>query len=291
MKTFHTFLLIGLLVVVLTACTQASTAEEAAVSVAGDEIILATTTSTYDSGLLDAIIPVFEAQSGYIVKIVAVGTGKALTMGQEGNADLLLVHAPPAEIEFMNAGYGSERFLVMHNDFVFVGPQDDPAGIRGMESPLDVLERIAESQSAFITRGDDSGTNKKELAFWVEARITPAGDWYLESGQGMGATLRIASEKSAYTLTDRSTYLSQKDILALQILVEGHESLLNVYHVLIVNPELWQNTNLEGAQALAAFFVSEEGQDMIGEFGIDIYGQPLFFPDADKTDADLGLEP
>jgi len=160
-----------------------------------------------------------------------------------------------------------------------------------LESPLDTLTQIAENESIFVTRGDDSGTNKKELTFWKDAEITPDGDWYIESGQGMGATLRIASEKDAYTLTDRSTFLAQQDILTSEILVEGHESLLNVYHVMIVNPDLWENTNLEGAQALAAFFVSKEGQTMIGEFGIDTYGQPLFFPDADKTDADLGLDP
>ncbi|MBC8505702.1 MAG: substrate-binding domain-containing protein [Anaerolineales bacterium] len=290
MKSLRKFVWVGILVILLTACAQSKSIAES-VSPPSAEIILATTTSTYDSGLLDAIIPVFEQQSGYTVKIVAVGTGKALAMGREGNADLLLVHAPPAEKEFMDEGFGSERFLVMHNDFVFVGPATDPAEIKGMESPLDVLTQIAETESFFITRGDDSGTNKKELAFWGDTGITPEGDWYLESGQGMGATLRIASEKNAYTLTDRSTYLAQQNILASEILVEGHESLLNVYHVMIVNPELWENTNLVGAQTLAAFIVSEEGQKMIGEFGIDIYGQPLFFPDADKTDADLGLEP
>jgi len=290
MKSLRTVVLMGILAVLLAACIQGAVSEEVAAQT-GNEIILATPTSTYDSGLLDAIIPVFEEQSGYTVKIVAVGTGKALTMGREGNADLLLVHAPPAEKEFMDESFGSERYLVMHNDFVFVGPAGDPAGIKGLDSPLDVLVKISETESPFVTRGDDSGTNKKELAFWAETGITPEGDWYLESGQGMGATLRIASEKNAYTLTDRSTYLSQKDILGLEILVEGHETLLNVYHVMIVNPELWENTNLDGALALAAFFVSDEGQKMIGEFGIDTYGQPLFFPDADKTDADLGLEP
>jgi len=278
------------LVILLVACAQ-TPAVDGRRSQTETEIILATTTSTYDSGLLDAIVPIFEEQSGYTVKIVAVGTGKALAMGREGNADLLLVHAPPAEIEFMNDGYGSQRFLVMHNDFVFVGPVDDPAGIKGLESPIDVLTQIAEREALFVTRGDDSGTHKKELAFWGDTGITPEGDWYIESGQGMGATLRIASEKDAYTLTDRSTYLSQSEILASEILVEGHESLLNVYHVMIVNPGLWEVVNLEGAQALAAFFISPEGQELIGEFGVDIYGQPLFLLDADKTDADLGLEP
>lgn len=290
MKSFRILILMVFLVILLVACAQ-TPAVDGRGSQTGAEIILATTTSTYDSGLLDGIIPIFEERSGYTVKIVAVGTGKALTMGREGNADLLLVHAPPAEKEFMDEGYGSQRFLVMHNDFVFVGPADDPAGIKGLESPIDVLTQIAEREALFVTRGDDSGTHKKELAFWGDTGITPEGDWYIESGQGMGATLRIASEKDAYTLTDRSTYLSQSEILASEILVEGHESLLNVYHVMIVNPGLWEVVNLEGAQALAAFFISPEGQELIGEFGVDIYGQPLFLPDADKTDADLGLEP
>jgi tungstate transport system substrate-binding protein len=254
------------------------------------ELILATTTSTYDSGLLDTIIPVFEEQSGYTVKIVAVGTGAALTMGREGNADVLLVHAPASEVEFMNDGYGSERYLVMHNDFVIVGPTEDPAEIRGVESPGEALVLIADSGSTFASRGDDSGTHKKELSLWKGVGVEPGGEWYLETGQGMGNTLRVTSEKNAYTLTDRATYLAQKDILSLDILVEGDASLLNVYHVMIVNPELWENVNLEGAEALAEFLISSAGQEMIGEYGIEQYGQPLFFPDADKTDADLGLD-
>lgn len=254
------------------------------------EIILATTTSTYDSGLLDAIIPVFEEQSGYTVKIVAVGTGAALTMGREGNADVLLVHAPAAELEFMAGGFGSQRDLVMHNDFVIVGPADDPAGIAGISSPDEALAAIAQAGASFASRGDDSGTHKKELALWQGAGVIPGGEWYLETGQGMGDTLRVASEKGAYTMTDRSTYLAQREILALDILVEGDASLLNVYHVMIVNPDKWENVNLAGAEALAAFFIAPDGQSMIADFGVDKFGQPLFFPDAHKTDADLGLD-
>lgn len=268
------------LALVLTACNQTG----------NTEIILATTTSTYDSGLLDAIMSKFEEQSGYTVKIIAVGTGAALTMGREGNADILLVHAPPSEVEFMDGGFGSERYLVMHNDFVLVGSPDDPAGILGLESPNDALSSIAESGALFISRGDDSGTHKKELSLWNGINNPPGGEWYLESGQGMGSTLRLASEKGAYTLTDRATYLAQKDILSLDIFVGGDSSLLNVYHVMIVNPDMWEVVNLEGAQALAEFFVSSEGQDMIAEYGVDKFGQPLFFPDADKTDADFGLD-
>ncbi len=253
------------------------------------EIILATTTSTYDSGLLDALIPVFEEQSGYIVKIISVGTGKALTMGEEGNADLLLVHAPSAEMEFMNGGYGVERQLIMHNDFVIVGPSADPAGIGGSTAVPDVFTKIASSKSPFATRGDDSGTHKKERLYWQTAEITPAGEWYFETGQGMGATLQIASEKSAYTLTDRATFLSLRDVLSLEILVEGDASLLNVYHTMIVNPDRWPAINLIGAQDLTSFLISDDAQAIIAEFGIEEYGQPLFFPDADKTDADFGL--
>jgi tungstate transport system substrate-binding protein len=253
-------------------------------------MILATTTSTQDSGLLDELIPVFEQDSGYQVKVIAVGTGKALTMGREGNADVLLVHAPAAEKEFMEGGYGEERFLIMHNDFVIVGPTDDPAGIKGMDDPIAAMQQIADTESFWISRGDDSGTNKKEIAFWEQTGIMPEGAWFLESGQGMGATLKIASEKDAYTLTDRATYLFLKENLFSEILVEGHQSLLNVYHVMTVNPEMWDHVNHEGAKALAAFLISDETQDMIREYGVDQFGQPLFFPDADKTDADLGLE-
>ncbi len=270
------------LAIILAACSAANPANT--------ELILATTTSTYDSGLLEAIIPVFEEQSGYTVKIVAVGTGAALTMGREGNADILLVHAPSAELEFMNGGFGSRRDLVMHNDFVIVGPTDDPAGISGITAPSEALAAIAESAAVFASRGDDSGTHKKELFLWKNASISPGSEWYIETGQGMGDTLRVASEKGAYSLTDRSTYLAQRNILALDILLEGDASLLNVYHVMIVNPEKWKNVNLAGAEALAEFFISPEAQEMIGEFGVEKFGQPLFFPDADKTDADLGLD-
>ena len=255
------------------------------------EIILATTTSTYDSGLLDELVPVFERESGYVVKIVSVGTGKALTMGQEGNADVLLVHAPDAEAEFINKGYGIERTLVMHNDFVFVGSIDDPAGIKELPAPSDVLKAIAEVQAFFASRGDDSGTHKKELAFWDLTGITPEGDWYLETGQGMGSTLQIAAEKGAYSLTDRATFLSLQDVLNLVILVEGDPTLLNIYHAMIVNPDRWPSINLEGAQAFVNFLVSPQGQAIIENFGVDLYGQPLFVPDAGKTDLDSNLEP
>lgn len=257
---------------------------------AAKEIILATTTSTQDSGLLDVLIPIFEGRSGYTVKTVAVGTGQALKMGEDGNADVLLVHAPSAEKELMKGGFGVERLLVMHNDFVIVGPADDPAGIKGDVSAVEALVKIASAAAAFVSRGDDSGTHKAELALWKSGEIDPQGDWYIESGQGMAATLKIAGEKAAYTLTDRATYLATREGLGLEILVEGDPVLLNVYHVITVNPEKWPKVNNTGATAFAQFLIDGETQKVIGEFGVDKYGQPLFFPDADKTDADLGFE-
>lgn len=254
-------------------------------------IILATTTSTQDSGLLDVLVPMFQEKTGYTVQTVAVGSGAALKMGEEGNADVLLVHAPAAEKTLMEAGWGKDRFLVMHNDFVIVGPAQDPAGIQAAATTLEAFKSIADSGSEFITRGDDSGTHKMELSLWEKTEVDPSGQaWYTDSGQGMGATLTIASEKQAYTLTDRATYLANKDNLELEILFEGDAALLNVYHVITVNPEKWPKSNYEGAMAFSEFMIAPETQTVIGEFGTDTFGQPLFFPDADKTDADLGLE-
>lgn len=256
---------------------------------ANPNLILATTTSTQDSGLLDVLIPLFEAESGYTIQIVAVGSGQAMTMGQEGNADVLLVHAPAAEVTFMEGGYGQDRALVMHNDFVIVGPATDPAGIQGL-AVVEALKAISAGSAEFISRGDDSGTHKAELALWKKAAFEPNSQaWYLESGQGMGATLTIASEKGAYTLTDRATYLANQGNLQLEVLVEGDHALLNVYHVITVNPEKWAAVNYDGALAFLSFMIAPATQEIIGKFGVDKYGQPLFHPDADKTDADLGL--
>lgn len=250
-------------------------------------VILATTTSTYDSGLLDELVPIFEEETGYFVKVIAVGTGQALKLGERGDADVLLVHAPEAELVLVENGSAIDRRLIMHNDFVLVGPLTNPAGIREFDSPVDALQRISESESLFISRGDDSGTHKKEIAIWQSGDMTPQGDWYLEAGQGMGATLRIASEKKGYTLTDRATYLALKDTLDLEILLDGDASLLNLYHVMSVNPRNWPNVNAHGARAWSDFLMSKEGQELIGEFGIDRYGQPLFFPDANVEEAEL----
>lgn len=253
------------------------------------QLILATTSSTQDSGLLDLLIPLFEQQTGFTVQTVAVGSGQAMTMGQEGNADVLLVHSPAAEKTFMADGWGSERLLVMHNDFILVGPETDPAGVKTAASIVDAFTKIATAKAPFITRGDGSGTNTKEIAIWKKTGITPAGDWFINTGQGMGASLTIASEKGAYILTDRATYLANKDSYKLVILYEGDNNMLNVYHVIVVNPEKWPKVNNDGAKTFANWITSPAIQTVIGEFGKDKYGAPLFTPDATKTDADLGL--
>lgn len=275
------------------ACASAATPTAApateAAAPASPNLILATTTSTQDSGLLDVLVPMFEQQSGYTVKTVAVGTGEALKMGEEGNADVLLVHAPSSEVSFMDGGNGKDRFLVMHNDFIIVGPADDPARIKDL-GPKEAFESIHKAGASFVSRGDDSGTHKKELSFWEKAALGPKGQaWYIETGQGMGASLTVASEKGAYILTDRATYLANKSNLQLEILLEGNKALLNVYHVITVNPAKWPKVNYEGALAFSNFLTDPATQAVIGQFGVDKFGEPLFYPDADKTDADLGL--
>lgn len=246
------------------------------------DLILATTTSTVDSGLLDVLNPVFEKKTGYRVKTISVGTGQALAMGEKGEADVLLTHAPASEKKLVDSGSVINYKRVMYNDFVIVGPANDPAGIRGKPSP-EALKAIAAKGAVFISRGDDSGTHKKELSVWKKAEVTPAGNnWYLESGQGMGATLRMASEKEGYTITDRGTYLAQKMSLKLNILSEGDKDLLNIYHVMQVNQDKFSKVNAAGAKAYVEFMIAPETQKMIGEFGKQKFGQPLFFPDAGK---------
>jgi len=261
-------------------------------------LILATTTSTQDSGLLDVLVPMFEKQTGYKVQTVAVGSGAAIQMGQEGNADVLLVHSPAAEKTFMSDGWGKDRALIMHNDFIVVGPASDPAQIKG-QGPREAFLAIATAGAAdpakvlFIARADKSGTSTKELDFWKKAELDPAGTkpaWYVETGQGMGASLIIASEKGGYTLTDRATYVANKDKLQLEILLEGNNALLNVYHVMTVDNAKWPKVNYDGALAFLKFMADPATQDVIGTFGADKYGPPLFFADATKTDADLGLK-
>ena len=267
------------------------TPAQPAAAPANPDLILATTTSTQDSGLLDVIIPMFEKQTGYKVKTVAVGTGQALKMGEEGNADVLLVHAPASEKDFMAKGVGGERLLVMHNDFIVVGPAADPAKVKDTKTAVDTLKAIAAAKATFVSRADDSGTHKMELSLWKKAEIDPKGQaWYLETGQGMGATLKVASEKGGYTLTDRATYLANKANLSLDLLLEKDNALLNVYHVITVNPDKFPKVNAAGAKAFAAFMVAADTQKVIAEFGKEKFGQSLFVADADKTDADLGLK-
>lgn len=254
-----------------------------------DELLLVSTTTTQDTGLLDVLLPAFTDQTGYEVQLVAVGSGQALKIGEQGNADVILLHSPDAEKDFVANGFGIDRRLVMHNDFVIAGPPADPAGIRGL-SPVEAFQKISNSSATFISRGDESGTHIKELALWDKAGLDPAGrKWYLETGQGQGATLLVASEKGAYALVDRGTFLAYQQNLDLDILVDGDPFLLNVYHVITVNPEKWPGINLEAAQAFTDFITSPEGQALIGRFGVEDYGQPLFIPDAGKTDAEVGV--
>ncbi|RQW82195.1 MAG: tungsten ABC transporter substrate-binding protein [Geobacter sp.] len=263
--------------------TFAPTTSQAAPAV--KTIILATTTSTQDSGLLDELIPMFEKQTGYMVKTIAVGSGQAMKMGERGEADVLLVHSPAAEKKFMEEGYGITRRIVMHNDFIIVGPPADPAKIKAAKSTEDAFKQIAETNSLFISRGDNSGTNAKELGIWKKIAVNPAGQpWYQPTGQGMGQTLNVAAEKNGYTITDRATYLAFKKNLGLVILKEGDPVLLNVYHVIELNPAKSPKINIAGGKAFADFMVAKKTQAVISKFGIAKYGGPLFFPDAGKKE-------
>lgn len=250
----------------------------------GGEIILSTTTSTQDSGLLDFLLPEFKNDTGIEVKVIAVGTGQALQMGRDGEADVLLVHAKASELEFLEEGAGTERHDVMYNDFILVGPTGSTAVEKGNNIEK-ALSDIKEKELVFVSRGDDSGTHKKELAIWKAAGIEPAGDWYLDAGAGMGAVLTMANEKEAYTITDRATYLSMKNDLDLEIVIEGDENLLNQYGVIPVNPEVLgdkaDQINHEGALEFMNWLISERGQELISKYGIEEFGQALFFPNAD----------
>src|SRR3989440_1180316 len=249
------------------------------------EVILATTTSTRDAGLLDSLLPVFERQTRYRVKVIAVGSGQALAMGRRGDADVVLSHAPEAERALADSGYFVRRRLVMHNEFLVVGPAADPAGVRGLSDAVAAFRRIAGAHAVFVSRGDQSGTHQREQQLWKRAAESPPRNgWYVESGQGMGATLQLADEKRAYTLTDRATYLAWRDKLHLVPMVDGDSLLYNVYHVLALNPKNAARVNLAGGRALAALFVAAETQALIAEFGKARFGQSLFVPDAAKPD-------
>jgi tungstate transport system substrate-binding protein len=251
-------------------------------------VILATTTSTQDSGLLDVLVPRFEKATGYVVKTISVGTGQALAMGGRGEADVVLVHAPEAEKKYVADGTLINRRLVMHNDFIIVGPKEDSAQIRNGKKASDVLRKVSETKSTFVSRGDSSGTHQLERRLWKEGGLDPSGGWYLQSGQGMGQTLAIATEKRAYTLTDRGTYLALKKRLALDILVERDSSLLNIYSVMEVNPAKFPKVNAEGGKAFADFMVSPAAQEVMKIFGVEKFGEPLFYPDAGKREEEIG---
>jgi len=252
-------------------------------------IILATTTSTQDSGLLDVLIPIFEKNTGYFVKTIAVGSGQAMAMGQKGEADVLLVHSPAAEKKFVAEGYGIHRRLIMHNDFIMVGPPGDPAKIKGIKAASEAFKKIASAQALFLSRSDKSGTHTKEMDIWKAAGVKPEGEkWYQQTGLGMGQTLSVTAEKKGYTLADRGTYLALKKNLGVDILVEGDAILLNIYHVIEINPAKWPKVNAAGGKAFADFMVSKETQDIVRTFGVDKYGSPLFFPDVGKKEEELG---
>ena len=252
-------------------------------------IILATTTSTQDSGLLDVLIPIFEKKTGYFVKTIAVGSGQAMAMGQKGEADVLLVHSPTAEKKFVAEGYGINRRLIMHNDYIIVGPSEDPAKIKGLKSASEAFKKIASANALFLSRADKSGTNSKEMDIWKVSGIKPEGEkWYQQTGLGMGQTLNVTAEKKGYTLADRGTYLALKKNLGLDILVEGDAILLNIYHVIEVNPAKWPKVSVPGGKAFADFMVSNETQAIIKTFGVDKFGSPLFFPDVGKKEEELG---
>ena len=250
-------------------------------------VILSTTTSTQDSGLLDALVPLFEKKTGLTVKTISVGTGQALVLAARGEADVALVHAPSLERKCVEEGKMRHRRLVMYNDFVIIGPEDDPAKIKGTPEAVDALKRVAETQSRFVSRGDKSGTHVFEQGLWKQAGIEPTGTWYIESGQGMGQTLGIANDRRAYTITDRGTWLAFQKRISLPILVEKDKPLLNIYSVMEINPANGPRVNVAGGKAFADFMVAPETQILIRTFGVDKFGQPLFVPIAGKTDADF----
>jgi len=255
--------------------------EPTAVPAEPGTLILATTTSTQDSGLLDVILPDFQQQYNVQVDVVAVGTGQAIKLGEDGNADVLLVHARAQEDAFMEAGHGVRREDVMYNDFIIVGPASDPAGIKGGTSAVEAFQKIVQTQSPFISRGDDSGTHSKEKSIWKAAEIEPTGDWYVSAGQGMGAVLTMADEQQAYTLSDRATYLARTlEGLQLEILVEGDPLLFNPYGVLAVNPDKGPHIKADLANTFIDWIISVPTQEKIGQFGVDKFGQSLFVPDS-----------
>lgn len=266
---------------VLTACGSDEEAQENK-----GTIILATTTSTKDSGLLDAILPEFEKESGYTVDVISVGSGEAMEMGENGEADVLLVHSPAAEEEYINGGHADEdgRFDVMYNDFVVIGPENDPAGVASSsDDAVAAFKAIMDNQQIFVSRADDSGTHKKELSIWEKAGLTPSGEWYVEAAAGMGDVITMTDEKAGYTLSDRATWLNVGKNTKLKILCEKDPSglLNNQYGVICVNPDKNENINHDGAKAFQNWILSEDTQKLIGEYGVEEYGEALFVPNAE----------
>jgi len=264
----------GLLTVILTGLALSSGPAGAATRV----LNMATTTSTENSGLLEYLLPPFEQATGYQVHVVAVGTGKALRLGQRGDADVVLVHARPAEDKFVAAGYGVDRHDVMYNDFVVVGPATDPAALAKVSNAAGAFKRLAAAKARFVSRADDSGTNKKEMRIWKRAAVTPRGKWYVEAGQGMGKVLQMASQLQAYTLTDRGTWLSMRDKLDLKIVYQGDPLLFNPYGIIAVSPQRHPSINFQGAQALIYWIISPVAQKRIASYQRN--GQQLFHPNA-----------
>ena len=261
---------------------------------ANPELILSSTTSVRDTGLMDVLLPMFEAQTGYKVKPIYNGTGQAIALAQNGGADIIIVHSPSSELPFMNNGYGINRTLIAHNDFIILGPPSDPAKIKGMTSSAEAFKKIAAAKATFYSRGDGSGTDTKEKSIWTSASTNQTGQpWYFEANLGMGDLLRVTSEKQGYTLSDRATYLANKSTISLDIMVQNDlPILLNIYHVIEVNPAAFSGTNIkinhDGARAFLKFLIDPKTQEVIGNFGVDKYGQQLFIPDAGKTEASLG---
>jgi tungstate transport system substrate-binding protein len=274
-------------ILILLALTLALATAASAQAPASRTIILSTTTSTQDSGLLDVLVPLFEKQTGYSVKTISVGTGQALALAARGEADVTLAHAPGLEKTYVGQGKMHNRRLVMYNDFLLLGPESDPAKVRGDKSVVTALRKIAAARARFVSRGDKSGTHVLELALWKAAGVTPGAPWYIESGQGMGATLGIANDRRGYTVSDRATMLAFARRVDLKPMVEGDRLLLNIYSVMEVNPANGPRVNAAGGKAFADFMLAPATQAVIKTFGVDKYGQPLFVPIAGKKDEDF----
>ncbi|MFN6539168.1 MAG: substrate-binding domain-containing protein [Nostoc sp. EkiNYC01] len=291
--------LLSCLIILCTSCSSNSSKLETTTqqAPAKKDVIVAMTTSIEDSGLLDDLVPAIEKETGYKLKSISVGTGQALALAEKGEVDVLFVNSPKAEQKVLQGGAVINRRLVMHNDFVIVGPPTDKAQIRGKKDAVEAFSLIAKNQALFISRGDDSGTHKLEKSLWIQTGIisagastgTPSGTWYQQTGAGMGQTLQVANEKQGYTLADRATYLFQKKNLSLPVLVEGDRKLLNLYHVMEVNAQKFSRVNSAGAKAFSDFLLSSEGQALIAAHGKDKFERPLFFVDGGKTEKDYGF--